>query len=253
MPSKKTLTLLIAILVVLFGFLTTPAPLFAASTEKVLYSFTEGTDGAYPIAPLIFDASGNLYGTTLNGGANGDGTVFELSPVNGGWTENVLYSFCSVSGCADGAAPYSGLALDAEGNLYGTTQDGGSGAACNGHCGTVFELSPAGGGTWTETILYNFQGGSDGSYPRAGVIFDASGNIYGTTMEGGAANRGTVFEFASGTWTETILHSFHVNTEDGTGPEAAVVFGHNGNLYGTTYLGGDAGCSGGGGCGTVFD
>jgi uncharacterized repeat protein (TIGR03803 family) len=247
MPSKKTLTLLIAILVVAIGFLTTAAPAFAANTEQVLYSFTGGTDGGYAASPLIFDGNGNLYGTTGQGGANGLGVAFELSPTNGGWTESVLYSFCAMSGCVDGAGPSSQLVFDSEGNLYGTTQNGGSGTACSGHCGTVFELSPTGGGAWTETVLHSFQGRSDGFYPDGGVILDAEGNVYGTTSEGGAADRGTVFELASGTWKETILHSFHVNTKDGTYPGAPLVFDANGNLYGTTQGGGSAG-----GYGTVF-
>lgn len=247
MPSKKTLTLLITILVVAIGCLTA-TPAFAANSEHVLYSFTDGTDGSHPEAPLIFDGNGNLYGTSLLGGAYGYGTVFELSPAKGGgWTETTLHSFNGT----DGFGP-SGLVFDGSGNLYGTTQEGGTGTACSGRCGTVFELSPAGGGAWTGTILYNFQGGSDGYYPRSGVIFDAQGNLYGTTQQGGAAGRGTVFELASGTWNETILHSFHVNTKDGTGPAAGLIFDTSGNLYGTTPGGGGAGGVCHGGCGTVF-
>ena len=238
------------------GFLTTVAPAFAASKEQVLYSFTGGLDGGYPDAPLVFDSNGNLYGTTGGGGANGDGTVFELTPANGGWTETTLYSFCSLTNCADGANPLSALVFDSEGNLYGTTYDGGGGASC----GTVFELTPV-AGAWTESVLHAFAG-ADGCYPYAGVILDSSGNVYGTTAGGGVyhgfscftSGCGTVFELASGVWTETVLHSFHVpNSNDGLAPEAALVFGHNGNLYGTTAYGGDAGCGGGGGCGTVFE
>jgi uncharacterized repeat protein (TIGR03803 family) len=237
-----------AILIAACEFLTTATPAFAANTEQVLYSFTDGTDGAYPEAPLVFDGNGNLYGATPIGGAYGYGTVFELSPANGGWIETTLHSFNGT----DGYGP-SGLVFDGSGNLYGTTQDGGSGTACSGRCGTVFELSPAGGGAWTYTILYNFKGGNDGFYPFAGVILDAQGNLYGTTSAGGAADRGTAFELTSGTWTKTILHSFHVNTKDGSGPQAALVFDGNGNLYGTTGRGGAGGvCRGGGGCGTVF-
>jgi uncharacterized repeat protein (TIGR03803 family) len=199
-----------AILIAACEFLTTATPAFAANTEQVLYSFTDGTDGAYPEAPLVFDGNGNLYGATPIGGAYGYGTVFELSPANGGWIETTLHSFNGT----DGYGP-SGLVFDGSGNLYGTTQDGGSGTACSGRCGTVFELSPAGGGAWTYTILYNFKGGNDGFYPFAGVILDAQGNLYGTTSAGGAADRGTAFELTSGTWTKTILHSFHVNTKDG--------------------------------------
>jgi uncharacterized repeat protein (TIGR03803 family) len=252
MPSKKTLTLLIAILVVAIGFLTTAAPAFAANTEHVLYSFTDGVDGGYPAAPLVFDSNGNLYGTTSNGGANGYGTVFELSPTNGAWTETVLHSF-NYNGI-DGFGP-SGLVFDSFGNLYGTTFWGGSGTACSQGCGTVFELSPAAGGSWTETILYDFRGHSDGYYPDAGVILDAQGNVYGTTLEGGAVDHGTVFELASGTWTKTLLHSFKaLTTKDGAAPEGALIFDGDGNLYGTTYGGGAGGvCPHGGGCGTVYE
>ena len=151
-----TLLRIFAALTVVCGFLTTAAPAFAANTEQVLYSFRDGTDGAYPGAPLIFDGNGNLYGTTPIGGAYGYGTVFELNPSNGGWTETTLHSF-DYNG-TDGLGP-SGLVFDGSGNLFGTTQEGGSGTACSGHCGTVFELSPAGGGIWKETILHNFLGG----------------------------------------------------------------------------------------------
>src|SRR5271166_461610 len=122
MESKKSLTLIAAVFIVVFGALTTANPIFAASTEKVLYSFQGTPDGANPsYGSLIFDAAGNLYGTTAAGGAHGDGTVFELSPGAGGtWTETVLYNFCSASNCADGAGPYAGLIFDATGNLYGT-------------------------------------------------------------------------------------------------------------------------------------
>jgi len=161
--------------------------------EQVLYAFQGGNDGAYP-GGLIFDSSGNLYGETSYGGAGmctqngyppGCGTVFELSPNgNGGWTKAILYSF---QGGSDGEYPSLGLIFDQAGNLYGTTAQGGGNTSCTNGCGTVFELSPNGNGGWTETLLYIFGtngGASDGAYPE-GVIFDKSGNLYGSTEGGG--------------------------------------------------------------------
>jgi len=208
-------------------------------SESVIYSFgavNGGDDGFYPQASLIMDGAGNLYGTTEDGGAagvSGVGTVFELSPSGDGWTESVLYSF---GGGNDGAGPFAPLIFDNVGNLYGTTAGGG--AFSN---GTVFELSPSAGGVWTENILHTFQGvGSfDGVLPDAGLIFDAAGNLYGTTQEGGAGG-GTVFMLTpnSGGWSEKIIHGFKPKDGDGSGPVDSVVFDSLGNLYGTTAYGG---------------
>ena len=159
-------------------------------TDRVRHNFGNGTDGAFPDAGLIFDAAGNLYGTTNQGGAYGHwGTVFELSrsphAAGGGWTEKVLHSFGNGT---DGIWPYAGLTLDALGNLYGTTTYGGTY-----NDGTVFELTPAAGGGWTEKVLHNFNNdGADGWFPGAGLIFDAAGNLYGTTWYGGTHGQGTV-------------------------------------------------------------
>jgi uncharacterized repeat protein (TIGR03803 family) len=215
-------------------------------TETVLYSFRSGTDGAVPGAGLIFDAAGNLYGTTTAGGPN-NGTVFELTPTTaGGWTEQVLYRFCSQANCTDGQYPYGSLIFDAAGNLYGTTEFGGTYGA-----GTVFKLTPAAGGGWTETVLYSFGRGTDGASPLVGLIFDVVGNLYGTTTFGGTYGAGTVFELtptAGGGWTETVLHSFNPNNgTDGFNPYAGLIFDAAGNLYGTTYYGGSYGG------GTVFE
>ncbi len=164
--------------------------------ERVLHNFSHsGRDGENPYAGLIFDAAGNLYGTTVGGGKDticggaGCGTVFELKPnAGGGWTEEVLHSFNNNG--TDGYYPYSSLVFDAAGNLYGTTWQGG---ANNG--GTLFELTPAAGGGWTETVVHDFQNnGTDGYAPYAGLIFDAAGNLYGTTQSGGPYGFGTVFE-----------------------------------------------------------
>jgi len=229
------------ILLILLAMLFT-GTIHAASQEQVLHSFgiTPG-DGYAAVGPVVFDAAGNLYGTTANGGTSGSGTVFELIPNgNGTWTEEVLYSFGSQSG--DGANPSGGLVFDSAGNLYGTTLDGG-GAHCVSDCGRVFELTPNGNGTWTETTLYIFGGTPDGSYPSGGLIFDAAGNLYGTTYYGGPSSfgYGTVFELTpngNGNWTETILHNFRGLKTDGRHPLAGLVRDAAGNLYGTTYSGG---------------
>ncbi|HWY21469.1 MAG TPA: choice-of-anchor tandem repeat GloVer-containing protein [Candidatus Acidoferrum sp.] len=165
-------------------FELTPAP-GGGWTETVLYSFSLNafSGGAYPMAGLVRDAAGNLYGTT-----NNNSTVFELTLTAGGnWTETVLHSFSSNG--IDGYAPMAGVIFDTAGNLYGTTTSGGLYLY-----GTVFELTPAAGGIWTETLLHDFGNGTDGSDPRAGLIFDAAGNLYGTTYNGGAYNGGTVFQ-----------------------------------------------------------
>jgi uncharacterized repeat protein (TIGR03803 family) len=199
----------------------------------VLHDFNnDGTDGTYPVAGLIFDGTGNLYGTTAFGGTYDLGTVFELTPaVGGGWAEKVLHSFGG-SG-SDGIEPQSSLLIDGAGNLYGT---------CGGgtyHKGMVFELTPSAGGNWTENVLHEFTG-TDGAGPLASLIFDAAGNLYSTTAAGGTYNKGTVFELtpaAGGIWTEQVLYSFG-NGTDGVNPYAGLIFDAVGNLYGTTYLGG---------------
>jgi len=172
-------------------------------------------------------------------------------------TEKVLYAF---TGGADGGYPYSGLVSDAVGNLYGTTLSGGS-TNCYLGCGVVFELSPASGGGWTETVLHTFTGGSDGAHPIGGLILDSVGNLYGTTSVGGLATTcvpagdcGTVFELtptSGGGWTETVLYGFKGGGSDGNGPQASLVFDKAGNLYGTTVGGGGTNCLGEG-CGTIF-
>ncbi len=157
---------------------------------KILHSFAGWADASDPQANLIFDAAGNLYGTSVSGGP-GDGTVFSLSPNSDGtWTESLLYSFtCG----ADGCNPHASLTLDSAGNLYGTTA-GGASTNCNYGCGTVFELTPNSDGSWTESTLHQFQSGTDGGAPWAGLIFDSAGNLYGTTNTGGRYRVGTVFQ-----------------------------------------------------------
>ncbi len=211
---------------------------WAASNGKLLYSFTGGNDGGDPATRLVFDNSGNAYGTTVTGGFFGCGTVFQLTPAGGGFEESVLYSF---SCGADGKNPYGGVTLDGAGNLYGTTVAGGSGGACAGDgCGTVFQLTKS-GNTWSETAIYNFTGGSDGFGPGAGLARDQAGNLYGTTPDGGAHSAGVVFELSpmqNGSWKQTVLHAFTGGNDGGVGSLGVLLLDTAGNLYGTAELGG---------------
>lgn len=252
MPNNKSLIVLCAVLVVISGILSAPAPASASDREKVLYAFEGGRDGLSPSA-VIFDTAGNLYGATFEGGnthcdpSAGCGTVFKLEPgAKGKWSKTVLHTF---NGAEDGASP-SGLVFDAAGNLYGTTIYGIGGGA-KGY-GTVFKLAPGTNGKWTETVLHIFND-HDGSAPSCTLIFDKAGNLYGITPLGGAYGFGTVFKLVpgmNGKWTETVLHSF--DGKDGNRPTSALVFDSAGSLYGTTLGGGDVNYCSPNGCGTVF-
>ncbi|HTT84753.1 MAG TPA: choice-of-anchor tandem repeat GloVer-containing protein [Rhizomicrobium sp.] len=220
-----------------------------AASESVVYSFcgqTNCTDGALPVAALVADSSGNLYGTTCAGGANDDGEVFELTP-SGALT--VLHSFSGT----DGVCPGAGVIMDSSGNLYGTASQGGNtGGGCgDAGCGTVFKLAPGG----TLTVLYAFSS-NDGSTPYAALLMDKNGNLYGTTVTGGSGDCscGTVFELpASGG--EQVLYSFcsQENCMDGISPWASVIMDGSGNLYGTATYGGEATGQCDLGCGTIFE
>jgi uncharacterized repeat protein (TIGR03803 family) len=228
-----------------------------AGKETVPYSFSGGSDGCDPSAGVILDAAGNLYGVTLDGGGgfcnSGFGVAFE---VNTSGDETVLHAF----GGSDGANPDSVLLFDSQGNLYGTTQNGGSSTVCGGGCGTVFELSPD-NGSWSETVLYSFcllSNCIDGETPGPGpLVRDAAGNLYGATDFGGTyrnCNRdacGVVFKLDT-TGKETVLHSFTGGT-DGAGPWGLAA-DSAGNLYGSALRGGDRSCKvgNGQGCGVVF-
>jgi len=205
-------------------------------TETVLHGFGAGTDGQNPQANLVL-RNGDLYGTTAYGGTHGFGTVFVLARVAGVWKEKVIHNFAG--GADDGQTPAAGLVFDKKGNLHGTTNMGGPYPCGDFTCGTVFELSPVTGGGWKESILYTFIGGADGANPLSNLIFDSSGNLYGTTDGGGTSFFGTVFELSpvSGGWTESVIHSFTGGT-DGQAPQAGVVFDAKGNLYGATVRGG---------------
>ena len=283
-PSRRTASgsaLAVAALLLTF------VPAALAQTETVLYTFLGGEDGATPLAGLVRDAKGNLYGTTSNGGTYNVGTVFKVSPDG---TEKVLHTF---TGGVDGGSPQASLILDSVGNLYGTSSFGGTFGS-----GNVFKVTPSG----TEIVLYSFKNGTDGASPLASLIRDANGNLYGTTFSGGTSSRGTVFEvtsngkervlynFTGGTdggspWggllkvggvlygttegdgtgygttfsltlsgKETVLHSF-TGASDGESPEGNLVRDKSGNLYGVTFLGGsstgNSQCPGG--CGTLYE
>jgi uncharacterized repeat protein (TIGR03803 family) len=237
-------------------FLTTAVA--AGPHEAVIYNFQGGSDGSYPYAGLLAGPGGVFYGTTTAGGGGGCGgvgcgTVFQLTPpgtAGGAWIETVLYRF---TGGADGATPLAGLTPDGAGNLYGATISGGGG--CRSGCGVVFKLAPpaAPNGAWTQSVLYSFQGvrERDGNGPEGGLIFDKSGNLYGTTYAGGIAcsdsapdGCGTIFELSppespGGTWTETVIYRFHPSFNGG--PSSGLILDAQGNLYGTAVNAGKHG------------
>ena len=220
-----------------------PPPNFCASfecpwRETILYNFTSPPDGLYPVGDVTFDSSGNLYGTTQYGGSQncsrGEyscGTIFKLTPnSNGSWTKSTIYSF--QGGNNDGLEPQSPLVMDRAGNLYGTTPYGaGTGCIYGWGCGTVFELSPSGSG-WTETVLHIFTGNSDGGYPYGGLIFDASGNLYGAASYGpGEFGYGTLFELTpqqGGGWNFSVPYTFTSQAE----APGELTIDAAGNLYG---------------------
>jgi uncharacterized repeat protein (TIGR03803 family) len=210
-------------------------------TENILHSFGPA-EGAYPDSGVVLDGAGNLYGTTTGGGL-GFGVVYQLQSSLSGWTESTLNVFTGGSG---GAYPVGGLIFDAVGNLYGTTHMGGPGT--NG--GTVYELVRSGGG-WTFSTLTGISGGGAG--PQTSLVMDAAGNLYGTTNEEGAHGRGCVFKVSKqgDTWVYTDLYDF-TGFDDGGFPNSSVAIDANGNLWGTTYLGGDRRFCNHIGCGVIW-
>jgi uncharacterized repeat protein (TIGR03803 family) len=202
----------------------------AATNETVLHTFVGGSDGSYPVAGLIADASGNLYGTTRYGGANGQGIVYELTKSGTVWNETILYSF---AGGNDGASPAAPVVMDKSGNLYGTTRLGGPDNA-----GTVFELTPV-NGSWQESVLYAFTGGNDGGAPQGAVTIVGNGLI-GATPEGGSHGNGAVFALrqVNGKWQEQVLYNFLGGSSDGEYPYGQLVLDNTGNIYGTALSGG---------------
>jgi hypothetical protein len=231
-------------------------------TEKVLHSFAGGTDGANPNGGLILDKNGVIYATTQTGGSQGCvrqyvsvgcGTVFRLKPParkGGAWIEEFLHIF---TGGNDGAVPNGDLIFDKQGAIYGTGFKGGTQ-----QFGLVFQFIPKKGGRWTENVLHNFSG-QEGRNPMAGVIFDGSGNLFGTASGGGTSGDGTAFRLkrarGDSNWPFTLVHTFIANP-DGEYPGASLILNKNGHLYGTTLYGGTGqggpNC-GSYGCGTVFE
>jgi uncharacterized repeat protein (TIGR03803 family) len=224
--------------VLIFALAVVSIAAFAQSRERVLYAFAGLPDcGNLPAAPLVADEAGNLYGTTIDGGAYQHGCVFKLSRTGSTWNETVLYSFSG----PDGDSPSSALVFDKAGNLYGTTLVGGAYGG-----GTAFELSPLPGGGWTETVLHSFGNGVDGYSTRSNLIFDESGNLYGTTNSSGGNRRGgSVFKLSPSQngWTEMVLYTFpaSIGGPDGDGPAGGVVMDREGKLYGATEFGGASG------------
>ncbi len=258
-------------------------------TQTVLYEFTGGSDGGFPVGELVFDQAGNLYGVTQAGGSMGGGVVFQLTPQGGTWAESVIYNFTASEG------PVGGLVFDSAGNLYGATDKGGEkqsgsvfqlapaqgswtqsvicsfgigrnaldgpsagpviskagdlfGVATNGGNGVggVYEVRPpkTQGGAWTEHTLYAFQKGNDAAEPLGRLAIDHQGNLYGVSAAGGTGTEGTVFELSrnGNTWSDAVLYSFCAEThcDDGAVPMGGVIIdGKTGNVYGTTFYGGD--------------
>jgi uncharacterized repeat protein (TIGR03803 family) len=268
--------------------------------ETILHTFTGVPDGMNPWTEnLVFDAAGNIYGTTGGGGTYDIGTAFELAPSGGGYTETILHSFSSGT---DGWAPFGGVVLDDAGNVYGTTVGGGIERLCSTGCGTVFQVMPS-NGSWQETVLYAFEV-LHGYYPNSDLIRDSAGNLYGTAIASADYNDGVLFKLAptangffysvvyqfntdcepygaptmdsagnffgtciyggnGGGWVYELtncsqyctvidLHDFTYNGRDGATPWGGPTLDANGNLYGTTQVGGTGYCNGDG-CGVVWE
>jgi len=208
----------------------------SASSTKILYSLAGGADGEYTDTDLVVDSAGVIYGTSVQGGRHGGGTVFQLAPTSSGWRHSVLYDF---TGGADGGEPYKGVTLDRQGNLYGTTVTGGGGA-CEGGCGVVFKLTRS-GANWNQSVIHTFSGGDDGSGPGSGLTIDRFGNVYGMTPTGGAFGLGVIFQLkphTDGTWTLRVLHPFTGGNDGQAGSAGRLLLGHAGNVYGVTTTGG---------------
>jgi len=242
MESKSFLHSLGRVLTTSLAVTTLLGAAWAARVPQVIYSLAGENDGEYTDTDLVIDSAGNLYGTSVQGGDFGGGTVFQLSPSGNGWTHTVLYSF---TGGADGGEPYKGVTLDSEGNLYGTAVTGGGGF-CEGGCGVAYKLTHV-GGSWTQTVIHTFTGGNDGSGPGAGLTLDKHGNVYGMTPTGGANGLGVIFRLRleNGIWKIKVLHPFTGGDDGATGSAGRIVL-RGGTLYGAATVGGANGQ------GTVF-
>lgn len=239
MKSRRVRHFPIKTVVCCVAFLSTWA--WAASSTKLIYSFTGNAEGEYTDTELVRDSAGNLYGTSVQGGTFASGTVFQVTPAG---VHTVLYSF---TGGADGGEPYKGVTLDPHGDLFGTAVAGGSGS-CDGGCGVIFRLTNS-GGVWTQSVVHSFTGGNDGSGPGSPVAFDRYGNAYGTTPTGGAFGLGVVYQLnRSGTsWKFRVIHAFTGGTDGAGGSAGRLLIDYLGNLYGV--------CTSGGvnGFGTVYE
>lgn len=218
-------------------------------SESILHAFGGRGDGAKPMAGLIMDGAGNLYGTAAGGGAYDGGAVFEVSPGSSGWTESVIYSLCPGNNCSSGLTILARVALDSHGDLFGVTEFGGSGPY-----GTVFEVRPRKGG-WRGKTIHSFTGPDGGHPDSAGVIFDKAGSFYGTTAADGAFGNGTVYRFSpqkGGRWAEAILYNFRSGSSEGS-LNSGLAMDATGNLFGANGTGGSGSCNGSSGCGMVYE
>ncbi len=213
------------------------------ATTEVIYSFAGEDDGEYTDTDIAVDRAGNLYGTSVLGGEFGGGTVWQLSPVGGGWVHTVLYN---LTGGADGGEPYKGVTLDGAGNLYGTAVTGGSGS-CEGGCGVTYKLTKS-GDTWTQRVIHAFTGGADGSGPGSRVAVDKRGNVYGMTPTGGANGLGVIYLLrprSSAGYALRVIHTF-TGASDGSSGSAGKLVLRGGRIFGAATTGGNHGS------GTVF-
>jgi uncharacterized repeat protein (TIGR03803 family) len=207
----------------------------AASTTKVIYSFAGGNDGEYTDTDLVMDQAGNIYGTSVQGGIFGGGTVFQVTPAG---LHTVLYNF---TGGSDGGEPYKGVTLDAQGNLYGTAVTGGGGS-CEGGCGTLFQLKKS-GNTYDFSVIHTFTGGKDGSGPGAPLSIDKFGNLYGMAPTGGQFGVGTVYVLrptANG-WSFHVIHTFTGGADGLGGSAGRVIFNPAGHVIAPSTVGGKNG------------
>jgi uncharacterized repeat protein (TIGR03803 family) len=239
-----------------FGGTTTYGTVFELAqsgsgyVETTLYTFKGGKDGIAPYGALVLDASGDLFGITRGGGSvGGYGTAFELKPSGSGYSERIIYTF--KGGTSDGSTPNSSLVMDRAGALYGVTAGGGTAGL-----GITFKLTANKKNNYKESVLHSFAGGNDGSTPSSSVAIDKSGALYGSTYQGGATNAGVVYELKpqGRHYTEILSYSFK-GAPDGALPEAPLLIGADGSLYGTTYAGGSSGACNSSvftGCGTVY-
>ena len=211
-------------------FASVPLSAARGASTEVIYSFAGGQDGEYADTDLVMDGAGNIYGTSVQGGAHGSGTVWRLSPEGNTWTHTVLYSF---TGGADGGEPYKGVTLDADGNLYGTAVTGGGGT-CEGGCGVAYKLTNN-GGTWTQRVIHQFNGPDDGQGPGARLTIGDDGDIYGMAPTGGEFGAGTIYQMHATRhgWNFKVIHAF-TGGADGCGGSAGAMLVHGGSLYGAS-------------------